>query len=281
MKISSSSEASTDNPGSGQKKQKRTNLYILLAAIIAGMLTAQLILLIRAHHNLQLPTNPLIEESKTYIHKIKHMINLSAWERLEKGSALFNAKPYTKGIEASRQTMKMKPDYEEAYSTLSSSDSILDDKNSAIEASKVIKNLPLQKNTNLHSKSYPIFLSGKEAIDKGAYNKISSENGITDKSTINNGNETDRTFYTIQAGSFKNMMNAQRQFNTLIPLSYKKEFNHLRIENIDELNVVRLGKFEGYSHALKLIKDIKQRISNAFILEAYMKDKNIIKLHKK
>jgi hypothetical protein len=64
-------------------------------------------------------------------------------------------------------------------------------------------------------------------------------------------------------------------------LSYKKEFNHLRIENIDELNVVRLGKFEGYSHALKLIKDIKQRISNAFILEAYMKDKNIIKLHKK
>jgi hypothetical protein len=73
---------------------------------------------------------------------------------------------------------------------------------------------------------------------------------------IDNRNEAYRTFYTIQTGSFRNMMNAQRQFKTLIKLSYKKVFNHLRIERIDKFNVIRLGKFEGYSNAVKFIKEI-------------------------
>ena len=114
MSNSPSPEASIYNLGSGQKKQERTNLYIFLAALIAGIFIAQLILLINAHQDFQLPTSPVTKEIKTYIHKIKHMITSNAKEWFEKGLALVKAKPYVEGVEASKQTIKMKPDNAES-----------------------------------------------------------------------------------------------------------------------------------------------------------------------
>jgi hypothetical protein len=208
------------------------------------------------------------------------MRTFNAKEWFEKGLALVKSTPDVEGAEASKQTIEMKADNAASYSTLNFSASMLDDKDSAVETSNDIKNLLPKKNTNENRKSNPITLSGKDIIEKGAYNNISTENKIIEKSMVDNTNKAYRTFYTIQAGSFKSRMNAHHQFNTLIKLLDKKEFTHLRIENIDNLNVVRLGKFEGYSHALKLIKDIKPHISNAFVLEAYIKDENITKLYK-
>jgi formate/nitrite transporter FocA (FNT family) len=48
MNDSPSPKASIDNLDSGQKKQKITKLYILLAGIIAGIFIGQLLLLIHA-----------------------------------------------------------------------------------------------------------------------------------------------------------------------------------------------------------------------------------------
>jgi hypothetical protein len=277
MNDSPSPKASIDNLDSGQKKQKITKLYILLAGIIAGIFIGQLLLLIHAYQDSQIPSFPVITEHKTFMHKIKHMRTFNAKEWFEKGLALVKD---VEGAEASKQTIEMKADNAASYSTLNFSASMLDDKDSAVETSNDIKNLLPKKNTNENRKSNPITLSGKDIIEKGAYNNISTENKIIEKSMVDNTNKAYRTFYTIQAGSFKSRMNAHHQFNTLIKLLDKKEFTHLRIENIDNLNVVRLGKFEGYSHALKLIKDIKPHISNAFVLEAYIKDENITKLYK-
>jgi hypothetical protein len=209
------------------------------------------------------------------------MITFNAKEWFEKGLPLVKAKPYVEGIEASNQTIAKKPDNTDSYTIFNSSDLMLDDNDSGVEASKDIKRLPPKKNTNLYSKLDFSSLSGKNAIEEGADKNIITENEIIEKSIIDNTNKAYRTFYTIQAGSFKNMKNAHRQFNTLITLSYKKEFNHLRIERIDNFNVVRFGKFEGYSNAVKLIEEIKPYISTAVILEAHIKDENIAKLHKK
>jgi phage-related protein len=279
MSNSPSPEVSIDNLDSGQKKQKKTNLYIFLSAIIAGIFIAQLLLLINVYQDSQLQSSPVTTESKTYMHKIKHMTIFNVKEWFHKGLALVKSTPDVEGTEASNQTIEKKPDNADSYTALNSSDSMLKDKGASVEVSNDIKELPSKKNRNLQSKFNPVSLSGKNTIEKRAEKNISTENKIIEKSIINDTNKAYRTFYTIQAGSFKNIIHAERQFNNLIKLLDKIEFNHLRIEKIDKFNVVRFGKFEGYSKALKLIKEIKPYISNAVILEAHIKDENITKLY--
>ena len=86
--------------------------------------------------------------------------------------------------------------------------------------------------------------------------------------------------YSIQTGSFNNLTYAQGQFNSLMKLLDKKELDSLRIEHINTFNVVRLGKFEEFSTAVKLIKEIKPHIPDVFILEVYIKNVNITKRYK-
>jgi tetratricopeptide (TPR) repeat protein len=282
MKISSKSDGSIEKLSVGHKeKQRGIWLYIPIAGIIAGIFIAEVIFLINGNKIFQHPTSLVTKEREADIHKIQHTINLSAKEWVKKGLSLLKAKPYKEGIEASKQAIQIKPDNEEAHSTLNPSDLILEDKDSAIEAYEVLKQPPPKKTNSLNRNSNPIDLLENDALQKVTYNNIVAKSKTIGGSMLNNHNEAYQTFYTIQTGSFKNKMYAQRQFNTLIKFSYKKDFNHLRIERIDNFNVVRFGKYDGYSHAAKLIKEIKPYISNAFILEAYIKYENIIKLHKK
>ena len=122
--------------------------------------------------------------------------------------------------------------------------------------------------------------SGKDTVQKEANSNVNPTNKIIKKTLIDNEPEVYRTIYTIQTGSFKNRTYAQGQFNSLMKLLDKKELDYLRIERLNAFNVVRLGKFEDYSTAVKLIKEIKPHISNAFILETYIKNNNIMKLYK-
>lgn len=97
---------------------------------------------------------------------------------------------------------------------------------------------------------------------------------ITDNQNVYN------TIYTIQTGSFSEIERAQKQFDSIMQILNKKELEHLRIEKIDKYYCVRLGKFEGYTKTEKLLQVINPKISKAIIMEAYMIDERIIRLHK-
>lgn len=97
---------------------------------------------------------------------------------------------------------------------------------------------------------------------------------ITDNRNVYN------TIYTIQTGSFSEIERAQKQFDSIMQILNKKELEHLRIEKIDKYYCVRLGKFEGYTKTEKLLQVINPKISKAIIMEAYMIDERIIRLHK-
>ena len=87
-----------------------------------------------------------------------------------------------------------------------------------------------------------------------------------------------QSIYTIQTGSFDSEAAAGKQFDSIVQGLDEKTLDSLRIETIGDFYSVRIGKFKGYSAAVKLMKIVKPRFSKAFIIEAYMKDERIIKL---
>jgi hypothetical protein len=90
----------------------------------------------------------------------------------------------------------------------------------------------------------------------------------------------DNTIYTIQTGSFSEVERAQKQFESIMQILNRRELEYLRIEKVDKYYCVRLGKFEGYSKTEKLLQAINPKLSKAIIMEAYMIDERIIRLHK-
>ncbi|MEN8265171.1 MAG: lytic transglycosylase domain-containing protein, partial [Nitrospirota bacterium] len=97
---------------------------------------------------------------------------------------------------------------------------------------------------------------------------------ITDNQNVYN------TIYTVQTGSFSEIERAQKQFDSIVQILNKRELEYLRIEKVDKYYCMRLGKFEGYTKTEKLLQVIKPQFLKAIIMEAYMKDERIIRLHK-
>ncbi|UCH82162.1 MAG: SPOR domain-containing protein [Nitrospiraceae bacterium] len=87
-----------------------------------------------------------------------------------------------------------------------------------------------------------------------------------------------RLSYTIQAGNFDNITNAQKAFDSIVNKLDENQLHYLRIEKIGEYYCVRLGKFDGYDTARDFFQTIKHQLSDAIILEAYIKDERILKL---
>ena len=85
--------------------------------------------------------------------------------------------------------------------------------------------------------------------------------------------------YTIQAGSFLLIDNAQEQFNFLVQLINEKEIDHLRIEKIGKFYSVRLGKFDKRYEAEKSLKSMKERYASFLIMKAYYKEERIEKIY--
>jgi tetratricopeptide (TPR) repeat protein len=85
----------------------------------------------------------------------------------------------------------------------------------------------------------------------------------------------------VQTGSFDSAEAAQKQFDSIVQGLNEKDLDNLRIEKIGEFYSVRLGKFKGYSFAEKLVKKIKPGFSNAFTIEAYIKDERIVRSYKR
>lgn len=120
----------------------------------------------------------------------------------------------------------------------------------------------------------------KDITHAEADKEIDNKNRLIEEMGAN-GPYASELFYTIQTGTFINAANARKQFDSIIQKLNKEEISYLRIEKIGKLFPVRLGKFEGYSDAVKLLREIKQRFSRAMIVHAYIKSERILSRIKK
>ncbi len=108
--------------------------------------------------------------------------------------------------------------------------------------------------------------------------KIDTTNKFIKKLKINS-KYTSKTIYTIQIGSHTRKAAAEEEFNSILQALNRKKNDYLRIEKIGKYYAVRLGKFYNYDNTEKFHKVIKQRLSAAMILKAYIKSERIIKLY--
>lgn len=57
------------------------------------------------------------------------------------------------------------------------------------------------------------------------------------------------------------------------------DLDKLRVEKVGKYYTVRLGRFDHYVTAMKLLNAMGAKLSTAIVLEAYMKNKRIVQLH--
>jgi hypothetical protein len=88
-----------------------------------------------------------------------------------------------------------------------------------------------------------------------------------------------QTIYTIQTGSFLKVTQAQKMFDSMPQILNEQEFSFLRIEKIGTYYSVRLGRYDNYNDTEKFLQEITPRLSDAIILNAYIKNERIIKLY--
>jgi hypothetical protein len=85
-----------------------------------------------------------------------------------------------------------------------------------------------------------------------------------------------QTVFTIQTGSYTYLANAQDHFNSIKKSLSNRELAYLRIEEIGKYYAVRLGIFDNYANAKKFLNVVEQRLHEAMILEANIKEKRLI-----
>lgn len=85
--------------------------------------------------------------------------------------------------------------------------------------------------------------------------------------------------YTLQAGSFNDLQRAKTQYDSIKHALTSEDLAYLRIEKVDQFYTVRIGKFGEWSNAETFLNKIKPQVSSAIIMEAYIKDERIEKLH--
>lgn len=85
--------------------------------------------------------------------------------------------------------------------------------------------------------------------------------------------------YTIQTGSFTRVATAQKQFDELIQKISAEDLEFLRIEKIGSYYSLRVGKFKERAGSEEVYKKIKAEMPDAIIMDAYIKDKRIVRLY--
>jgi tetratricopeptide (TPR) repeat protein len=200
-------------------------------------------------------------DTQKIAHHDKTMETLSAEEWFEKGLALGKAKRYKDEIKAYKQAIKLKPDYANAHYNLGLTYLILNDKDSAIEEFRILKELTPQSVDNLYESAVL-----RASLDKVKKQKADDQNAS-------------QIIFTIQTGSFTEIERARKEFESIKQGLNKKELNYLRIEIIGKFYAVRLGKFEDYTTAERFLQALKPRFTGIVIIKAYIKDDRIIKLY--
>lgn len=128
----------------------------------------------------------------------------------------------------------------------------------------------------VENKKTEIVIAEKKDINKSKNNKSLSTNHTSYNQMISHASDL---IYTIQTGSFDRVTPAQKHVKSIVQDFNGIELSHLRIEKIGDFYSVRLGKFNNYTSADKLLQIIKPKLSTAIIMKAYIKDERIIKSH--
>jgi tetratricopeptide (TPR) repeat protein len=87
------------------------------------------------------------------------------------------------------------------------------------------------------------------------------------------------SIYTYQLGSFAQIEDAEKQFDSLVNLLSENNTDHLRIEKIGKFYSVRLGKFANKNEAEAFLLPIKNRLTQYLLMKAYYKKERIVKLY--
>ncbi len=85
--------------------------------------------------------------------------------------------------------------------------------------------------------------------------------------------------YTVQAGSFKDIEKALKQYDSITDVLYKEELHYLRIEKIGQYFSVRLGSFKTHKQAERFYKAVRLRLPSVILMSAYIKDHRLQKLY--
>jgi hypothetical protein len=86
--------------------------------------------------------------------------------------------------------------------------------------------------------------------------------------------------YSVQTGIFKNLNNAQKQFEQIQKSVSSNFLDHLRIEKYGKLYTVRIGKLDNQEKALGLLSALKPISPDAFVWKGDFIPENILKLKK-
>ncbi|MBC8412284.1 tetratricopeptide repeat protein [bacterium] len=85
--------------------------------------------------------------------------------------------------------------------------------------------------------------------------------------------------YTVQTASFEDKSDAHKAYRDIIDLLDEPDLNYLRVENIGRYYAVRLGAFERYAGAVKLLENVQGVLPSAFVMEAYIKYERLVQVH--
>jgi hypothetical protein len=121
--------------------------------------------------------------------------------------------------------------------------------------------------------------SSKDLVQEEEYKNVDNANKSIGK-TVADNKYASQTIYTIQIGSFVEIERAQKQFDFIAQGLDEKELDYLRIEKIGKFYTIRLGKYEDPLYADKFLMTVKPHIPTAIMLNAYIKDKRIIRIYK-
>lgn len=116
----------------------------------------------------------------------------------------------------------------------------------------------------------------QKAQPSNYFGRITMKNNPIKKKEILESDSSQK-YYSIQTGSYVEITNAKNEFKSIIEGLKEMEIDHLRIEKIGKFYSVRLGKFKHYRNALKYLRLNKSRLSEAIILDTYIKDNKLIK----
>jgi hypothetical protein len=148
------------------------------------------------------------------------------------------------------------------------------------------KNMETQKNSESRSLEQHISDDIKTHKDMNLSKELllSSHKDTSDISTDKlkiDSQYASRTVYTIQIGSLNSLKEAEEHFDSIVQALNENELDLLRIEKIgkDHIHTVRLGKFENYKSAKKLLQAIQAQIPDVIILKAYIKNERIVRLY--
>ncbi len=118
----------------------------------------------------------------------------------------------------------------------------------------------------------------KRTIEAKPDNSINTENTVNEELKADDQYASELV-YTIQIKSLSKIADAQKQFNFILLYLNKEYLDLLRIEKVEELYTLRLGKFEKYESTKKFLHDMRPRLSEAIILKAHIKNERIIRLY--